>query len=287
MRTVGLKRIWKLQEHAARLVQSAKEARSRQDIPAAQQAAFDANANESTILAKVKQDAAALLSFMTHGSPELRQLLSHELFFIPLLSWTDLEQTDQGFDLWMLAVPLPVHQPEVQVEVRPGIREHPTAKSTQWVSARKPLEALRLAESNEVVIAAPESGEIAEGLNSNFYALKGDVLYTAPASRVLAGTVRRSVLEKAGEVGLGIVEECPRVSEAHTWDGCFITSSSRAVLPVKRLLIFPSTSASTASNEEEGAKGEPSSVDFSRFDKLRRLNDLILKQMLEESTLIE
>jgi branched-subunit amino acid aminotransferase/4-amino-4-deoxychorismate lyase len=79
-----------------------------------------------------------------------------------------------------------------------------------------------------------EDGSILEGLSSNFFAIKRGELWTAE-NEVLSGITRLIVLEEGRKEGLDIhllpvnYSELPGISES------FITSSSRAVLPVVKI----------------------------------------------------
>ncbi len=59
------------------------------------------------------------------------------------------------------------------------------------------------AESDEVVLYAPDTGIISEGLSSYFFLLSGNTLYKTMTG-VIVGTVRAMVLDAAQEMGLAI-----------------------------------------------------------------------------------
>jgi branched-subunit amino acid aminotransferase/4-amino-4-deoxychorismate lyase len=79
-----------------------------------------------------------------------------------------------------------------------------------------------------------EDGRILEGLTSNFFALKGGVLWTNEGS-VLSGITRSLVIDVAAESGLKINLESVTTSEILQIEEAFITSSSRAILPVVQI----------------------------------------------------
>jgi len=83
---------------------------------------------------------------------------------------------------------------------------------------------------NEVILS--EQDQIYEGLSSNFFCVKEGVVWTAPEGSVLKGTVRGVVQELCQTEGIPLRQEFPLVSEARLWEGAFITSTSRLVLPV-------------------------------------------------------
>jgi branched-subunit amino acid aminotransferase/4-amino-4-deoxychorismate lyase len=99
---------------------------------------------------------------------------------------------------------------------------------------RKVFEDSKLPESNEVILS-DEDGNLFEGLSSNFFVILSDgSLQTAPMESVLTGTVMRKVLRdwKFSQ----IVFENPKISEIDTWEGAFITSTSRLILPIDKII---------------------------------------------------
>lgn len=78
-------------------------------------------------------------------------------------------------------------------------------------------------------------GYITEGTRSNFYALKGNVIYTAPDEDVLLGVTRIGVSECAGKLGLKVVHEPVYLKDIHSFDSLFISSTSMKAIPVKEI----------------------------------------------------
>lgn len=62
-------------------------------------------------------------------------------------------------------------------------------------------------------------------------------LLTAPEGEVLGGTVRRLVLEVAAREGIPVALTPPLLGGAEGWSGCFLSSTSRLVLPVDELTV--------------------------------------------------
>ena len=58
---------------------------------------------------------------------------------------------------------------------------------------------------------------------------------TAGDGLVLGGTVRRLLLEVCEREGIPVVFEPPLVAEAGGWEACFVSSTSRLLLPVDEL----------------------------------------------------
>ena len=129
--------------------------------------------------------------------------------------------------------PLPVSP--VKVEVRGAPRSNAMAKDSSWVADRAPLEALMGADFNELLLAT-EDGELLEGSQTNFFAVQDGAVVTA-GDGVLAGTVRRLLLEVCDREGIPVIFRPPRLSEASQWDGVLISSTSRLLLPVDELYV--------------------------------------------------
>jgi len=128
-------------------------------------------------------------------------------------------------------------KPPVAVEMwdAPG-RDSPNVKDSAWIRQRKVLKTRISGRVNEVILN--NNGNILEGLSSNFYAVRNGVVYTAPDELILKGTVRTMVLGLCKQAGIPVTLQCPKELEAATWEGAFITSTSRLVLPVDYIEFF-------------------------------------------------
>ena len=113
------------------------------------------------------------------------------------------------------------------VEARQAERSNPTVKDVQWVNDRQHLEEIQRNLGVNEVIMHDASGNISEGLQTNFFAEVDGVLHTAPDDKVLSGTVRKVVLEVATANKIPIKLECPNMGDMHRWGSCFICSTSR------------------------------------------------------------
>ncbi|KAJ2759272.1 hypothetical protein IWQ56_005780 [Coemansia nantahalensis] len=149
-------------------------------------------------------------------------------------------------------VPLqPVTPAEAACWVRlvSGRREHPTAKSLEWARAREHLEQLIVPPINDVVLVEDASCADApvfyEGTSSNFFAVRRVAhgrspeyrnfeLLAAPRDSVLLGTIMRLVLRICDRDGVAVVHGARAPMDA--WAGAFISSTSRLVLPVERVV---------------------------------------------------
>ena len=109
-------------------------------------------------------------------------------------------------------------------------RRFPTAKLTGFI-ARADLVRSRLPDDvNEAIMLSPQ-GDLLEGLSSNFFAVKGDKIWTA-AEGVLAGVTRSIALETIRNLKLSVNLHAVARSDIPGLREAFITSSSRGVLPV-------------------------------------------------------
>lgn len=117
----------------------------------------------------------------------------------------------------------------VRTVTRQAHRENPKAKLTNFINTAGSIRKDLPQGINEALMVA--DGSILEGLTSNFFAIIDGRLWTAEEG-VLSGLTRALVLEEAAAAGLVVhlnpvpIASLPLVQEA------FITSASRAVLPV-------------------------------------------------------
>ncbi|MER0387601.1 aminotransferase class IV, partial [Vibrio vulnificus] len=77
-------------------------------------------------------------------------------------------------------------------------------------------------------------------------------VYTA-GTGVLAGTVREVILQVAAREGIPVVLEPPRLADLHRWEGCFISSTSRLLLPVDEASVLPEEAEGSAAQDGSGA----------------------------------
>lgn len=157
-----------------------------------------------------------------------------------------------------MAEALPDVAGPVAVEVWRARRETPGVKDSEWVRARKHMKERTHDQPrvNEVVLQSADDGDsLLEGLSSNFFAVTAGGLVTAPEGTVLSGTVRTVVLETCREIGVHVDLRCPKESEASTWDGAFITSTTRLVLEVDEIRFIDEKKGSPRRPPIKFAKG--------------------------------
>ncbi|MCU0509087.1 MAG: aminotransferase class IV [Anaerolineae bacterium] len=83
------------------------------------------------------------------------------------------------------------------------------------------------------------NGAITEGSNSNVFAVANGVVLTPPESEVLSGVTRDVVISLAAERGIPLRESPLPLHDLPQWDECFITSTSRHVMPVTSIDGYP------------------------------------------------
>lgn len=146
------------------------------------------------------------------------------------------------------ATPLaPRHLPPIRVLALGAPRSNAEAKDSEWVRARRGLEAMLAARGLEEAIlsAAPATGgggglAALEGTQTNFFVVRvSDGAVQTAGEGVLCGTVRAAVLDACARAGIPVVLSPPLLSEgaAGGWRAAFLTSTSRLVLPVDEVLL--------------------------------------------------
>lgn len=105
-----------------------------------------------------------------------------------------------------------------------GSRGRASEKRIEWIRERKQFKEEGF---EETVLVNEATGEILEGLSSNFYGIRGGAIYTARPDRVLGGTIA-SILQRRLPVKYGLTIGMPV-------DAAFITSTSRLIMPITEL----------------------------------------------------
>ena len=120
-----------------------------------------------------------------------------------------------------------VYEKGVKVITAELARKTPRIKDTGFISSSLAQRVQVGADVFEVLLT--KDGNILEGMTSNFYAIKGNILITARRG-ILLGVTRRAILRLAREQGMSIIYHSPSVDEKiHE---AFLTSSSRGVVPI-------------------------------------------------------
>lgn len=146
-----------------------------------------------------------------------------------------IDCTQQHGEIWIATEPLTVppaqaYRDGVAVLVRAMHRENPKAKDSAFIAMSYEARQLKSEEINEVLMVGP-SGEVLEGLSSNFFAIRDGVLIT-PDEGILPGLTRSLILDEAQKAGIPVRFEGLPVGDLGSLDEAFISSTSRAVLPI-------------------------------------------------------
>jgi branched-subunit amino acid aminotransferase/4-amino-4-deoxychorismate lyase len=117
----------------------------------------------------------------------------------------------------------------VAVRFTPLRRARPLIKTASFVVERRPFP-LGTPEAYEHLLL-DEHGTITEGTSSNFLALLRGVLRLA-GDEALQGVTQRAVAELAREAGLEVRRAPVRREELGELEECFLTGSTRGIVPV-------------------------------------------------------
>jgi len=121
----------------------------------------------------------------------------------------------------------------VQVESVEMIRYNPNIKQTDKKLRVCANEKIKQDHVNEVILL-DEQQHITEGSRSNIFFLKENTIITPPGSLVLKGITREFVKKIARENQLEYKEQNIMISDLDNFEHCFISSTSRAILPVNK-----------------------------------------------------
>ncbi len=111
-----------------------------------------------------------------------------------------------------------------------GQRFWPMAKSLNNLASEMARRKAQAAGAHEGLLY--HDGYLTEGSNSNLFAVVDGVVITPPADQVLAGVTRDLVLGLATEHGIPAREAPLPLAGMPHWRECFITSTSRHVMPI-------------------------------------------------------
>jgi len=125
-------------------------------------------------------------------------------------------------------------KPPIIVQIRTGVRENPLIKTTAWAEKR----ALYFTEELEEVVLKDENNCLYEGLSSNFGILMKGTIFTAPHGSVLPGVTLELILHTCRQLNIKVVEQFPSLDTIHQWEGAFISSTSRGLMPVDIVRIY-------------------------------------------------
>lgn len=145
-----------------------------------------------------------------------------------------------GSLLWMTAGPLPAPHPQPGVVVSKSfvvaVDDPLTRHKTLNYWRRRIAYADAIAAGSDEVMCVTHGGLICEATRSNIFLVEDGRLYTPSLEGpLLAGVMRRLVLEMAGQAGLEVEEVSLQVERIRSADEAFLTNSVRGILPIAQL----------------------------------------------------
>ncbi len=138
-------------------------------------------------------------------------------------------------------IPLNPHFPDKKL-YRDGIhlisfkyeRAFPHAKSLNMLQSYLAYAEAKKAGAYDALLI-DNKGNITEGTRTNFFAMKGKTLFSAPEAEVLLGVTRKYVTQTAKAVGLDVVEQHMPLASIAEYEAAFITSTSSKIVPVQSI----------------------------------------------------
>lgn len=122
----------------------------------------------------------------------------------------------------------------VRTELQHDIRTNPNAKIADPKVREKANEMIHHQEVYETLLVDSKHC-ITEGSRSNFFAIQGNTLITAPDQMVLPGIMRSKVIAVAKEMGIAVRFDCIAENELHKIEAAFISGTSPRVLPINAI----------------------------------------------------
>lgn len=230
VRTFGKHSVFQLNSHMLRMAQSC-------ELLAGDDSTLPKELSDPERLTTLVQDTmASAITAFGKGPDEykLTVLATWDSVAGDVCSIGATEPGQQNYDVYCHCQPLSYSPPAiVKLEARTSARENALAKDSKWVEQRRGLEELQASDCEEVLLA-DKDGNIAEGSQSNFFAIDrstGDVVTAGDG--ILEGTVRGVLLQVCADDGIGVRFKPPSLIDARDgqWAGCAISSTSRLFLP--------------------------------------------------------
>lgn len=113
-------------------------------------------------------------------------------------------------------------------------RANPNAKVFQ-TSVRQQANALIAENKYYEVLLVDHNKRITEGSRTNVFFIKGNIIVTPKADKVLLGITRKKTIQCATELGLSVIEKDVSIEDIEDFDVLFLTGTSPKILPVKRV----------------------------------------------------
>ncbi|KAG0205921.1 hypothetical protein BGX28_002563 [Mortierella sp. GBA30] len=161
----------------------------------------------------------------------------HEAKITVLCTW-DTKSNEPILIAQIEPLRIPIER-RCKVKVHGSPRHHATAKDSQWVRDRSALEADLAKDMNEALLLDDVTQDLYEGLSSNLFVLDHarQTIVTAPLDSVLKGTILKVVLTVCEQQNIPIEFNFPNLKKLDEWEGAFITSTSRLVLPIETIVL--------------------------------------------------
>lgn len=206
-RTFGRNRVLRLEDHFARLEETA------------------ALANHPLRLDRQAVCAALRKGIAAHPAHEMRMRLTFDLTQHPGDLYLSIEK--------LKLLPPSVYQMGVKAITRRMHRDNPKAKLTQFIHTAGAIRQ-SLPEGVNEALMLDDRNCFLEGLSSNFFAVLAGEVWTAEEG-VLSGITRATVLQATRDAAIPVrLTGLPFARLAGVQEA-FITSASRAVLPVVQI----------------------------------------------------
>lgn len=164
-------------------------------------------------------------------------------------------------------------QKRVRVEIEHVLRKAPEVKDSQWVRERSTLEKNKPKDVNEVILM-DDKNQLYEGMASNFLAVKlvdeKPVVICASLDHILLGSILRIVMTICEKHSIQLEWTFPKLDDARNgkWIGCFITSTSRLLLPIETIYV---------GDESIEFKDSPPIIEFLRAEVAKEISNTAFK----------
>jgi len=112
------------------------------------------------------------------------------------------------------------------------VRRYPQAKTLNMLPSYLAYRKASEAGAYDALLVDHE-GYIREGTRTNFFALKGQTIFTPPGSKILPGVMRQVVLKIASENGFQIESRDIGLSDLDQFEAAFVTSVSSKIMPAR------------------------------------------------------
>lgn len=107
----------------------------------------------------------------------------------------------------------------------------PIAKSLNYMPGIVGTKHAKQNGADEIVFTEVGTGNLLEGVTSNFFAVIGGKLCT-PEDNVLPGCTRIFILQKCQELGIEVVKGALHKSQIPNFEEAFLSSTTKEIVPV-------------------------------------------------------